>query len=153
MRRPTAYTLPPTLICEVVFMTKEQLRDFRALSLEAKQIRCQLREMEARMYSIGGQQFSSTPRSGSGHARTMDDLVAAHVRLQKIYQQKLVEVEKAQAEIEAALVVLTPKERLVIRSRYFEGRSWEEVCRVVSYELAQTHRLHGSALLKLGALK
>lgn len=134
-------------------MTKERLRAFRTLVLEQKQIRGQLKAVEARMYSIGGQQFSLTPRGGGNRGHTMDDLVSGHDRLQRLYKQKLAALEKEQAEIEEALSVLTPNERLVIRARYFEGKSWDDVCRVVHYEWAQTHRLHGSALQKLGAQK
>lgn len=134
-------------------MTKEQLREVRARSFELRQIRNQLQALETRMYSIGGQQFSVTPRGGNSRGHTMDDLVSGHVRLQKLYQQKLVALEREQAEIEEALSVLTANERLIIRARYFEGKSWDDVCRAVHYEWAQTHRLHGSALRKLEAQK
>lgn len=132
-------------------MTRERLRAFRSARYELRQLKDQLAEMEARMYAPKGQQFSSTPHGPGGNGRTMEDLAAAHIRLGDLYSEKLLAIELEQYAIETAIEPLDPQERQVVRARYLEGRSWEQICRVVHYEWAQTHRIHASALRKLEA--
>lgn len=131
-------------------MNKETLRDFRQRNREARQLRDQLYEMETRIYSPKGQQLSKTPRNPSG-GRTMDDLVSAHLRLQDRYRAALADVEREQLEIETAMQNLLPAERMVIRYRYLDAMSWEEVCEKMHYGWTQTHRLHAAALRALEA--
>lgn len=133
-------------------MTREQLREFRDLGREVRQLRAELVSMESRIYAPRGQNFSSTPRGNSG-GRTMDDLAVAHIKLKGRYAEKKKALEKEGDKIKKAMSVLTVKERRVIEARYFDGKSWDGVCQAVHYEWAQTHRIHGSALRKLEAQK
>lgn len=133
-------------------MTRERLREFRDLGLEVRQLRAELSAMESRIYAPKGQNFSSTPRGGS-HGRTMDDLAAGHIKLKGRYEEKKKALDKERREIKKAMSVLTVKEQRVIVARYFDGKSWADVCLAVHYEWAQTHRIHGSALRKLEAQK
>lgn len=133
-------------------MTKERLRAYRALKYETSQLRGQLKEMEARMYSPKGQQFTSMPHGPGGNGRTMEDLVAAQLRLQDKYFSRIAELEKEQLEVEEAIEQLPIPERLVLRARYLEGLSWEKVCVAVGYEWTHTHRIHASGLRILAAL-
>jgi len=53
-------------------------------------------------------------------------------------------------EIETAIQGLSdPMQREIMRLRYIEGEKWENICVLISYEWAQTHRMHGIALQKL----
>ena len=129
-------------------MNRERLRAFRDARYELIQLKGQLGEMEARMYSPKGQSITGLPSSHGG-GRTMEDLAAAHIRLGELYNEKILHIEMEQYAIEKAIEDLTPEERRVIRARYLEGRSWDQVCRSVHYEWAQTHRIHAAALRKL----
>ena len=40
-------------------------------------------------------------------------------------------------------------ERQIIREYYINGKTWEEICVIINYAWAHTHRLHKSALKKL----
>ena len=130
-------------------MTKEELRSYRHLLLETEQIREQLQRMESRMYSPRGQIFSSTPHSATGRGRSMEDLVAAHIRLTDKYKQRLYELESDRLRIENALDSLPSPERQVLRARYIDGLEWDDVCTRVRFSWAQTHRIHASGLRRL----
>lgn len=134
-------------------MTKERLRAYRHLKYETDQLREQLVAMEARMYSPKGQQFTSMPHGPGGAGRTMEDLVAVHIRLRDKYLEKLYELESEQLEIESAIDALPSPEREVLRARYIEGLSWDDICTHVRFAWAQTHRIHASGLRMLGALQ
>lgn len=132
-------------------MTKADLYRARDRLREVTQLRERLDTMESGIYSPKGQQLSRTPRGGGG-GRTMEDIVAAHGKLQDRYYQGLLELLQLQYDIEQACIPLPPMERMVIRARYIEGKSWDVVARDIGYEAAQTHRVHSSALRLLAAV-
>lgn len=134
-------------------MEKADFKNYRALVREVQQLRDQLRILESSLFSPKGQQFSSTPRAASGPKKTMDDVVAGHIKLEAQYRAQLAEKENRQAFIEWAIATnLDTPERLVMRFRYIEGRGWPAVVREMEklgYSERTVYRLHGSALLKL----
>ena len=134
-------------------MEKSDFKDYRALLLEVAQLRDQLRILESSMYSPKGQRFSSTPHASSGNNRTMVDPVARHMDLEETYRAELAEKEAQQLAIELAIASLSDVgERLVMRSRYIEGRPWPVVIREMQkagYSERTVYRLHGYALQKL----
>lgn len=137
-------------------MEKADFKNYRALVREVQQLRGQLRILESSLYSPAGQRFSSTPRSGSGPNKTMDDAIAGHIKLDALYRTKLAEQEALQYVIEQAVQSLPntaeAPERLVMRLRYLEGRAWPAVVREMQklgYSERTVYRLHGSALVKL----
>ena len=56
---------------------------------------------------------------------------------------------RAVKTIEKAIEGLNPTTRMLLRYRYIEGLTWEEVCVRLSYSWRQTHRLHARALDQL----
>lgn len=134
-------------------MEKTELKNYRALVLEVQQLREQLATLESSLYSPKGQRFTSTPRVPSGNRSTMDGAVDRHDKLVKLYRESLAEKEAQQLAIESAIQSLgdTP-ERLILRSRYIDGKGWPAVIhkmQKVGVSERQVYRLHGLALLKL----
>lgn len=52
-------------------------------------------------------------------------------------------------EIEQTIDALAPAERMILRARYIEGRSWTATCRLVNYSRRQAFRIHDEALRKI----
>ena len=134
-------------------MEKADFRNYRFLLWEVQQLKEQLAVLESSMYSPTGQRFSTTPRGGGGPKKTMEDVVAGHIKLVELYERKLAEKETQQLTIEQAIASLgeTP-ERVIMRELYINGRSWPLVIREMEkrgYSERTTYRLHGLALLKL----
>lgn len=111
-------------------MTKEQLRQYRALKRESRRIEQRLRTMEKR-----------------------PDCEQAILRpLRECYSKKL-EVLVAEAlKIEAAIETLTPTERELVRLRYLDGLPWHRVAAGIHYSETQTYRLDKATLRKLKRL-
>lgn len=131
-------------------MNRERLRAFRSMAREAEQIRYQLADIEARMYSPKVQRLSALPKSaGDGHS--MEDAAISHLQLQDRYRTQLNRIEREQLAIEEAIEDLSTEQRMVIRYRYLDLLPWEQVCRAMRYEWAQTHRIHAAALKALEA--
>lgn len=134
-------------------MEKSDFRNYRALLLEVYQLRDQLRVLESSIYSPKGQRFTSTPMGPSDYRSTMDGAVDRHDKLFTKYATELAEKEAQQLAVELAIASLPDiGERLVMRSRYIEGRAWPVVIREMQkagYSERTVYRLHGYALQKL----
>ena len=107
-------------------MTKEQLREYRSIKIEASQIERRIIELEM-----------------LGH----DDNITQPLR--DLYREKLEELVEGQLKIEAAIEGLNSTERELMRLRYRDGADWTEVCATIHYEWTQTHRIHARALAKI----
>ena len=108
-------------------MTKEQLRNYRKIKDEHRQVEQRLLALEA-------------------HPERDTEALLPLVNL---YIEKLAKLAEAQLAIEVALDVLDYTERKLIRLRYFDGLPWHRVAAGIHYSEQHTKRLHGAILLKL----
>lgn len=131
-------------------MTKERLKRYRHIKEETRQIKDLLEELEARVYGLQSQELSDLPRahtakSGSAQERAAD----SSMQLRERYRAKLEELAEEQLAIEEAIEALEPTQRQMLRYKYIEGMTWEEVCVAMNYSWRQVHRLHAKALKQL----
>ena len=132
-------------------MTKEQLRQYAAIKAERKQLEALLEEIESPLYSAKIQQLTGMPHapSSTGSGSAQERLADRTMELRALYTEKIAELRAQQLAIEAAMDGLPSKMRQLLRYRYIEGLTWEEVCVRMSYGWRQTHRLHSEALEQL----
>lgn len=127
---------------------KKRLSAYLDAKRECKQIGERLEALNARMVSVGAQALDGMPKGGS-KGDNKPDLIDAKDRLVERYMALGAELMQTQLEIEEAIEWLEPLERMLIRHRYIEGLTWEEVCVAMGYAWRQTHRIHARALDKL----
>lgn len=128
-------------------MTKERLRSYRQLRMEIEQLRRQLDEIEASLYSPEASHITGMPRGGQKYSERIDRLITQHSELSERYRAKIAQQVTEMLEIEKSVEALeVPAMRLLLRYRYLEGLSWNEVCEKMGYSWRQTHRIHGRAL-------
>ena len=130
-------------------MTKEQLRAYRAIRLERDKLLDMLRELETTIYSPAIPKLDPAPGGGRNGASPVEIAATKHDEMRTRYLQKVAELEDDMAKIEAAILVLDPTERTLVRLYYIKGKTWEEVCVEMSYSWRQVHRIHAKALEKL----
>ena len=132
-------------------MTKERLRQYQDIKAEQKQLKTLLEEIEGPLYSAKTQRLTGMPfapsRIGSGSAQ--EQMADRTDELRAKYRSKIAELEAEQLAIENAIDTLEPRQRKLLRHRYIEGLTWEEVCVCMGYCWKQTHRIHSDALQKL----
>lgn len=127
-------------------MTKEQLRRYAAIKREQQQIKALLAELETSAAAPGGALiFAPGRRKGVGGSLQEKKKTSA-LDLQRLYRQKIRQLQTAQLRIEKAIGGLDPDMQILMRAKYIEEKSWEEVSSVIGYSLRQTHRLHAKAL-------
>ena len=129
-------------------MTKERLRNYKYIEKEREQLLHQLEEIEAALYNPRIQRLTGMPSAPSPD-NAQENLAIKHTELMDRYQAKREELAAEQLAIEDAIEALDPTARMLMRYRYLDGLTWEEVCVQMSYSWAQTHRIHGAALRKL----
>jgi DNA-directed RNA polymerase specialized sigma24 family protein len=124
---------------------KQELHRYRDLEAERKQLALELEKIEDIMAAPKGTNWDGMPRA-SGVGDPVLGVVTQHLALQERYRKKVGELAAAQAAIEDRIEALEPRARKLMRHRYIEGLSWEEVCVAMCYSWRQTHNIHGAAL-------
>ena len=134
-------------------MTKEELRSYRALTKERKQLETLLEEIESPLYSAKVQRLTGMPFSpgtGSGESGSAQERLADRtMELRARYAEDIAELAERQLAIEQAIDALPSTMRQQLRARYIEGLTWEEVCVGMGYGWRQTHRIHAEALQRM----
>lgn len=129
-------------------MDKKRLQNYKNLNLEKQQLLAKLEEIEAALFSPKIPRMTGMPAAPSpGNA--MENMIARHLELRALYEAKLSELAAEQLAIEEAIESLKPAARMLMRYRYIDGMTWEEVCVCMSYSWRQMHRLHAQALEQL----
>ncbi len=133
-------------------MTKDELKkhlhSYRDLKAEYDQITQELEKVEAIMAGPRTANLDGMPRS-PGAGDPILGVVSQHIALQERYKLQLVKLAASQALIEDIIESLEPGERKLMRCRYIDGLTWEEVCVSIGYSWRQTHNIHGRILDKL----
>ena len=131
-------------------MTKRELSRYRDICREIEQITEQLDELEQKEFDAA--QKAVREAAGAGRGRT-DKVGARLVRkedLEHLYDQKQISLLVTRRRIENALESLQePRDRALMRYRYFDGLSWEKVALKMNYSLRAVYELHEKILQKL----
>ena len=130
-------------------MTKEALREYVHLKSERVQLARLLRELEMEMEAPSIQKMTGMPHAPSGNKSSLEAVVARHLDLMERYQNMLGRIDEIQAQIEEAIASLDGVERTLMRYRYLDGMSWNDICEAMNYSWNSVHRIHGRALAKL----
>lgn len=125
-------------------MKKEELREYRMLALEKKEIEQQIETVEAQLYNPKIQRVTDMPKGLGG--KGMEDVAIRHVELLEMYQDKLASIAESLHKMETEFQRLPARERVLARSRYVYGMTWEEICVEMHYSWRQVHRIHANVL-------
>lgn len=123
-----------------------------------------LDRLEMKIRSVGSPTLSDMPKSPSPPQDRTTALIADKIDLENDIRQAIAEQRKEKEAIETILRKLRhSEERAVIRMRYFDGASWNDVVDMLfggkddflgkeDTYLRRTHKIHGSALLNMAII-
>lgn len=123
-----------------------------------------LDRLEMKIMSVGSPTLSDMPKSPSPPQDRTTALIADKIDLENDIRQAIAEQRKEKEAIETILRKLRhSEERAVIRMRYFDGASWNDVVDMLfggkadflgkeDTYLRRTHKIHGSALLNMAII-
>ena len=129
-------------------MTEAELKEYINIKRERDQLRDMLDEIEATLYHPKIQHMTGMPSNISDGNRH-EDLIVKHIDLQDRYKAKIEELAARQLEVEKAIDALRPPHRMLLRYRYIDGLTWEQVSEKMHYSLRNVHRMRKEAVLML----
>lgn len=123
-----------------------------------------LDRLEMKILSVGSPTLSDMPKSPSLPQDRTTALIADKIDLENDIRQAIAAQRREKEAIEVILRKLRhSEERAVIRMRYFDGASWNDVVDMLfggkddflgkeDTYLRRTHKIHGSALLNMAII-
>lgn len=130
-------------------MTKEDLKEYRWIVDNVKALESEIQDLRDKI-DVRSPLWSDMPgckAEGDKMATVVSQIVDSRDRL-------ILELRKAmtkRVEIESAIEKLPEREKALIRYRYIQGKSWEQICLTMNYEWRQVHRIHSGALKMINA--
>ena len=130
-------------------MTKDELKRYKYISDEITQLRDEINRLRDGLMSPSGKVITWAPA-----AAKQDDKFAGTMaqidELEHELKEKLEERIKLQRSIEHIIdSVDDPLYRVILRSRYIQGKTWKEICDQTNYSRSQINYLHSKALKKI----
>ena len=114
-------------------------------------INCRLREIDYwrdLSSSVSGMKFDGMPHSSN--CPTEAPFVRCLEKIDEIQrdvEDKVAYLVRLKEEINTAIDMLASRdEQLLLRYRYLDDFTWEEIARMLNVSLRTVHRIHGSAL-------
>ena len=124
---------------------KEYLNSYRSLCNKLKSLENQLQSLREVEESAKIPKLSDIPK-GCKQTDLSDIIVKIEALYTKIIRLRA-ECLKKKLEIESCITDMPDGiEADILRKRYLEFKSWEEICVEIGYSWKQTHRLHSKAL-------
>lgn len=127
-------------------MTKERLKNYRALCEERDEIVRRITEIRARVEAPKIQRIKADIVSGGCAGEVMEETVLVLSQLQELYLMKECDIAKELLAIEQAIGCLPSREREILRARYIDGKRWETICSEKNYSWQHLHRIHAGSL-------
>lgn len=114
-------------------------------------INCRLREIDYwrdLSSSVSGTRFDGTPHSPNRPTEAPFVRCLEKIdEIQRSVEEKITYLVRLKEEINTAIDKLENRdEQLVLRYRYLDDCTWEEISRMLNVSLRTVHRIHGSAL-------
>ena len=130
-------------------MTKDDLKEYTSIKKELEQIQFKLKELGERKTSIKSMIISDMNVQTSHNNNSIEDLLIKIEECIEEYNKKEIELYNKQLEIERCINSLDATERIIARSRYIEGKTFEQIAVDLNYSWRHTIRIHGKILQKI----
>ena len=125
-------------------VTKQDLQSYYWLKKNIDQLEDKLFELESEATRVTTR-ITQDPK-GSQSTDKLSGIVANIIEVQDKINNKVKLSYKIMAEIEEAAQQLPEREAYLIRARYIDCKSWEQIAVDMSYCWKQIHRIHSMAL-------
>lgn len=126
-------------------MTKDELRRYGAIRKELDDLHERLQNLE-RSKGCHGMSYGDMPHTRGEPIAEAERYVEQKDALERMYKRKTAELYDEQLRIESAIDALPPDLRRLMRLRYIDCKSCEEVCAEMHIAWRTFHRWHGNAL-------
>ena len=130
-------------------MVKQDLQSYISIKRELNQINERIQELEHAKYSISSPTWSDMPTGGHGDHDKIGTMLTRIEEQSDMYWDKYRDLLEMQNRIEKAIEKLEPIEREVIRYKYFEGKTFDDIADIINYSFTTVRRIHKRSVEKL----
>jgi len=130
-------------------LTKQELQEYYWVKRNIKRLEERLEELKAeatRRTAV----FTQGAKS-QGYKDRMASIVAGIVTVREKILEELIRSYEILTKVEQAVESLPPREKYLIRARYIDCKSWEQIAVEMNYSWRQVHYLHANALKLLSS--
>jgi len=128
-------------------LTKQELKDYYWLKLNIKKLEQRIEELETiAMKQTSRLKNDADARVSHGAHDRMGDIVAEIEDLKDGLQEQLKKFYETMTRIEQAIEYLPAREQYLIRAKYIEMRTWEQIAVDMGYSWQHVHKIHSEAL-------
>lgn len=129
-------------------MTKQELREYYWIQKNIKQLEEKLLELETEA-TRQTTHLSNVPKSENYDKDRFANIVVKIVEVKEKINKEVSKSYDTLAKIESAIYKLPHREQYLIRARYIELKSWEQIAVEMNYSWQHIHRIHANALAML----
>ena len=126
-------------------MTKKQLQEYYWLKRNINQLEDRLLELETQATKITST-ITDEPKNSSSNGDKISNIVIKIIDVKYKINSQLQRSYQILEEIENTIEKLPERERYLMRSKYIEGKTWEQIAVDMNYSWMHIHRIHSKAL-------
>ena len=130
-------------------MVKRDLQSYISIKRELNQINERIQELEHAKYNISSPTWSDMPTGGHGDHDKIGTMLIRIEEQSDMYWNKYKDLLEMQNRIEKAIEKLEPIEREVIRYKYFDGKTFDDIADIINYSFTTVRRIHKRSVEKL----
>lgn len=127
-------------------MTMQELKSIRIHRKRIRELDEAIETLKSEMEKITPSMSDAPCKPTGGDKRAGQIARMIELKVERIERYTL--LEEAVDNAETWLCILPEQQAKVIRARYIEGMSWEQVARATGYCKMHCHRIHDSAVQK-----
>ena len=125
-------------------LDKQTLMQYQYLIQEINQLEAEKQRLVDGV--IGSTKVNAMPKPQNSNGDVTADTAARMADLATLTAHKLNQAVRLKLQIEQAISKLEPQERVLMRARYLEGKSWEQVAVDMHYTYRRVTQIHGKIL-------
>lgn len=125
------------------------LDSYLSIKRELRQLQERIEELQHAKEDIKSPAYSDMPRGEHDNQSKIETVLILLEEQQEMYLDKYKELLEMQKDIEELIKCLEPIEREVMRYKYFEGKTFEEIALMINFSYRTVRRIHKRSLEKL----
>ncbi|SET55905.1 RNA polymerase sigma factor, sigma-70 family [Natronincola peptidivorans] len=126
-------------------MTKKDLQEYYWLQRNIQKLEDKLLELETKATKITTY-ITDEPKSTNNNSDKISNVVMKIIEVQQRINKQLEKSYEILRKIEEAIEILPERERYLIRLRYIDCKSWEQIAVDMNYSWQHIHKIHSDAL-------
>lgn len=121
------------------------LKSYKWLLIEIASSEDKVEDERDRLYDVRVPMLSDMPRGG--RPVTMDERVVRVVSREAEIKKQRAEAERVKTIIERSIGAMSdPKDRTILKMKYLQDYTFEEIAEAIHYSVSQTKRYHETAI-------